>query len=179
MDRELAIDTAIARDQIRELVARYSHGIDRCDVAALKTIFWPDARCDYGSIVGNAWDFADQVVEGLLALDRTQHLICNIMIALDGADRARGETYVLAYHEMRDEGGEPVIRVVGGRYLDSFERRGGEWRVSDRLYLMDWNQNGPSTQDWEGWIYGALVNRGARHPGDRASGWFGPGADAP
>jgi hypothetical protein len=155
-DRDHAIDTALARDQIRDLISRYSHGIDRCDVGSLKTLFWPDGECDYGAMAGNAHEFADRVIEGVRALDRTQHLVGNIMIEIDDPDHARGETYVWAYHDMLDDHGRHLIRIVGGRYLDEFERRGREWRILIRHYLMDWNQNATSTQDWEGWIYGAL-----------------------
>ena len=28
--------------------------------------------------------------------------------------------------------------LYGGRYLDEFERREGEWRIARRTYVMDW-----------------------------------------
>ena len=56
--------------------------------------------------------------------------------------------------------------VVGGRYLDRLERRGGEWRIAWRTYVMDWNRNVPSTCRWDEGIYARLRNRGARFPDD-------------
>ena len=167
-----AIDKVIARDEIRDLLSRYSDGIDRCDEAALKTVFWPDGRCDYGSFAGNAWEFATGVIAALRDLRRTQHVIGNMVIDVQAPDRARGQTSVIAYHEMDDEQGRPIVRVVGGRYLDRFARRDGEWRIAERLYLMDWNQNQPGGSDFDGWIYG-MLNKGERGPGDPSRGWFG------
>ncbi|GGC37100.1 hypothetical protein GCM10011371_25670 [Novosphingobium marinum] len=166
-----AIERLIARDEVRQLLSLYSHGIDRCDEEELKKVFWPDATCDYGTFSGNAWEFATGLIAALRELDRTQHLICNVVIDVTSATTARAQTSVLAYHELPDEDGRPIVRVVGGRYLDRAECRNGEWRLAERLYLMDWNQNGPDTGDWKGWIYGAL-NKGDRFPADPSRTWF-------
>lgn len=56
--------------------------------------------------------------------------------------------------------------VIGGRYLDRFECRDGEWRILDRVYALDWNQNVASTDEWETGIYDLLRTRGARTPED-------------
>jgi hypothetical protein len=37
-----------AKDAIREVVYRYSHGIDRRDYKVLNDVFWPDSRLEYG-----------------------------------------------------------------------------------------------------------------------------------
>jgi hypothetical protein len=31
--------------------------------------------------------------------------------------------------------------IFAGRYLDRFERRNGEWRISRRIYVADWQQS--------------------------------------
>ena len=31
-------------------------------------------------------------------------------------------------------------KKYGGRYLDEFERRDGEWRISKRTYILDWSK---------------------------------------
>ena len=36
------LDELIAREEIRDLIYRYSHAMDRRDWAALDAIFWPD-----------------------------------------------------------------------------------------------------------------------------------------
>jgi hypothetical protein len=34
--------------------------------------------------------------------------------------------------------------VYGGRYLDELEKRDGEWRISKRMYILDWSQQFPN-----------------------------------
>ena len=55
---------------------------------------------------------------------------------------------------------------VGGRYLDRFEKRDGEWRIARRRYVLDWSRNGASTAQWDGPMYGNLKRHGARRPDD-------------
>ncbi len=38
--------------------------------------------------------------------------------------------------------------VVAGRYLNRLEHRDSEWRIAERLYVMDWNRNIASTRQW-------------------------------
>jgi 3-phenylpropionate/cinnamic acid dioxygenase small subunit len=60
---------------------------------------------------------------------RTKHLITNVAIDLDG-DRAssRCNVTVLQQTDLL-----PLQPIASGRYLDRFERAGGEWRFADRL----------------------------------------------
>jgi hypothetical protein len=56
--------------------------------------------------------------------------------------------------------------IVGGRYIDNLEKRGDEWRILHRLYVMDWNQNSKSTAEWNEGLYGQLKTRGKKFPKD-------------
>ena len=60
---------------------------------------------------------------------RTRHLVTNVEIELDG-DRAsaRSSVTVLQQTEVL-----PLQAIATGRYLDRFERVGGEWRFAERL----------------------------------------------
>ena len=172
MNREAMLDRLFARYQIDDLLARYCQAIDRCDMDGLKAVYWPDAVDNHGVFNGNALEFAEFVIPGLQALTRTMHLIANCVIAFDDDDNAHGETYVVAFHEVP---GEPCATdaIVGGRYLDRFQRRDGEWRILDRTYVMDWNQNQRTTAEWSSWLYSALDVRGGRFPDDPAFAMFG------
>jgi hypothetical protein len=154
----------LAKQKITETLTRYCRGIDRCEIEALSSAFWPEATCDYGSGAQNALEWARATVAALKTMLRTQHAIGNILIEVDG-DRARAETYCHAYHEVDGPDGRQEM-VVGGRYLDRFERRGREWRITSRLYVIDWNQNGRSTSEWDTGLYAGLKRRGARWPDD-------------
>ncbi|MFC4296258.1 nuclear transport factor 2 family protein [Novosphingobium tardum] len=149
---------------IQDVLCRYTRGIDRCDEAVLRSVWWPGAQADYGSGTVDAGDWSGEVVKGLGTMLRTQHFIGNMLITVDGA-AAEAETYCRAYHEVEGNDG-PQEMEVGGRYLDRLEKRGDEWRITHRRYVLDWSRNGPSTAQWDGPLYGGLQRRGARAPDD-------------
>lgn len=149
---------------IRDVLTRYARGIDRCDEAVLRGVWWPGATADYGGGETDAGDWSGAVVRSLAAMRRTQHFLGNMLIAVDG-EVATAETYCRAYHELDGADGPQEIEV-GGRYLDRLEQRGGEWRIAHRRYVHDWNRNTASTAAWDGPLYGSLTRTGARAPHD-------------
>jgi hypothetical protein len=155
----------VAKQKITDALTRYSRGIDRCHLPSLQAVFWPDGTADYGSGAQNAYAWAEATVGALARMRRTQHAISNLLIEVDG-DQATAETYCQAYHELDTPDGGVLEMVVGGRYLDRLERRNGEWRIAERLYVMDWNRNIPSTSQWDEGIYAGLKRRGGRLPDD-------------
>lgn len=158
------IEETVSKQLITDAIMRSSHGIDRCNVDVLKSAYWEDATVDYGVYTGEAMAFADFLMPGLAAFKVTQHSVSNILIELRG-DEAKVESYVRAYHLAPGEDGD-VDMVVGGRYIDRFTRRGDAWRIAHRIYVMDWNTNGPSTAIWDEGLYAQLEKRGKRHPED-------------
>ena len=62
-------------------------------------------------------------------------------------DVAAVETHVTAYHRI-DMGGEERDIVLGGRYLDRMEKRGGHWRIVHRTMLYDWLSDYGKSADW-------------------------------
>lgn len=165
--RERAIDEMLAKQAIYDLLCRYCHGIDRCDAVVLKSAYWPDATETHGTFNGNAWEFADHMTASMrTGMLRSMQKIGNAWIQIDpDGTRGRGETYVVGFMHVAD-GDQVNDLIVAGRYLDRYEKRGDEWRIIDRLYVMDWNRNEPSTARWEGGIYDMLLTRGARSPDD-------------
>ena len=149
---------------IMDLLCRYARGIDRCDLETLLALWWPGGTADFGQGVGDAGDWARATVAALRTMLRTQHMLGNMIIDLDG-DRAAAETYCRAYHELETEAGR-IEMIVGGRYLDRLERRSGVWRIAARRYVMDWNSNTPSTSRWDGRLYATLTRHGGRFPDD-------------
>jgi hypothetical protein len=150
-----------ARQKIGDLQILYCRGVDRCDVDTLKSVFWPDGVTRWGEPETNAWTWAEDTVARLRGMKRTQHSITNAYVELDG-DRAIGETHCRAYLETPD--GQSMM--VGGRYLDRYERRQGIWKIAYRAYVLDWNANEPATGVWDGPLYGMLNVRGGRQPDD-------------
>lgn len=133
--------------QLRKLVHRYCRAVDRGDVATLRSLYHPDAEDDHGGFSTGA---VDTFIEGIAAarpfLRSMQHHVTTMNFAIDG-DRAEGEVYSIATHTFaaRDR---DVDVVVGGRYLDKYEKRGGLWKFAERSIVTDWaNVHDPSRLD--------------------------------
>lgn len=137
----------LAKEAIRDCLMRYARGIDPVDRALLETVYWPEASDDHGSMSGPACDFIDWVIPLLESMEQTSHFLGNILIDLV-EDDARAETYFEAYHRVPRDGGDAYDVVMGGRYLDWFQARGGEWRIRDRVVVYDWVREFPDSADW-------------------------------
>ncbi|WP_172937939.1 nuclear transport factor 2 family protein [Rhodococcus sp. MS16] len=130
------VDEIASRQQINDLLVHYTHGCDRADVELLRSVYHPDAIDNHGKFNGPAADFAAWATDLHLGFSCTTHYICNSVVEIDG-DLAHGETYVQVW--IRSNGEQGVDRVIGGRYLDRFERRGGVWKIAKRHLLVDWH----------------------------------------
>jgi hypothetical protein len=124
--------------EIRRVLERYCRAIDRCDEDLVRSVYHPDAVDDHGTFKGSGWDFAKWVVVQLRAFEATMHTLGQSMIEVQG-DRATSETYCIAYHQRRGADGNSLL-TFGGRYVDELERRDGEWRLSKRVVVHDWNK---------------------------------------
>lgn len=142
-----ALEEMLAKHRIREVLARYARAIDRADAALLKSCYHPDAIEEHGgTFSGNAWAYVEQAIPKVTLMGPMQHLLGNSFIELDG-DVAHVETYVWTFARFAD-GTREWDTFTGGRLLDRFERRGGEWRIAHRRTIFDWNRDVPSAQGW-------------------------------
>jgi len=144
-----------ARLEIRDVLSRYCRGIDRRDKDLLVSAYWPDAvdRRSYGPPDAGPGEFADRVIDGFGDLPAySQHHVTNVFIDLDlDAGVAHVESYNLVVHPVGPQttlvlapaAGDDAIhlRVMGGRALDRFECRDGEWRIARRVMLVDWSRD--------------------------------------
>lgn len=130
-----------------ELVTRVARAIDRCDAEMFAGLFHPDATDDHGIFVGTAKDFIVWVMPLLATMKRTQHIIGQVLIEVDG-DHAAGESYFIAHHAINGEDGE-IFMIAAGRYLDRFERRDGTWKIAHRQAVYDWNSVAPLTDGYD------------------------------
>jgi hypothetical protein len=149
------LDAALSRLAIHDLAMAYCRGVDRADAQLLKSIFHEESTVISGVINGSGAEFADGITAYVRDnLDYCFHTVANEWIEVSG-DRAIGELYVIA---QMTTGGNDVM--TGGRYIDSYERRGGDWKIRSRTFVMDWNTVHPTTFQKVG-FYEALKNRGA------------------
>lgn len=130
------------RQEIHDILMRFTRGIDRLDEALLRSCFHDDSYDDHGHFKGNGQEFAAFIVKSIAErAHHTTHSIANILIELDGKDEsvARSESYVLAYLRRTDDGGKEWLDFFAGRYVDRFERRDGAWRIAKRIVVHDWS----------------------------------------
>lgn len=129
------------RDEIRQVIATYFVGVDRCDWDLVRTCYHPDAFEDHGTFTGPAASFITWLSEGHENYAMT--MLCGVdpRIALDG-DTAHCQTYATVRHRMRpDDRGVVMTDASGGRLLDRMERRDGQWRIAHRQLLMEWKDD--------------------------------------
>ncbi len=149
------LDIALSRAAIHDLAMAYCRGVDRGDAGLLRSIFWEDATVISGIVNGSGTDFAEQIVAYVTQnIDYTFHSVANEWIKVTG-DHAIGELYVMAH---MTQGGQDVM--TGGRYIDSYERRHGIWKMKSRTFVCDWTTSHASTLEKEG-FYASLKNRGS------------------
>lgn len=162
-----AVDLQVISDhlQISKVLATYCRAIDRCDKELLQSVYWPDAHEEHGLFNGNALEFAAFILPLLQGMKSTMHQISNVLIDLRGS-HASVETYVVAYHWVQEGDGRQTELVVGGRYVDMFERRGTAWRISRRTFVLDWNRSQPSTAVWDSGLMAQLKIRGTHDRSD-------------
>ncbi|WP_424325175.1 nuclear transport factor 2 family protein [Gordonia sp. (in: high G+C Gram-positive bacteria)] len=125
------------RLEIQDLLARYSHAIDRNDWDALDAVFTADARIDYTAAGGIAGDYPE-VKTWLAAIlpaafSMTQHLAATTQLDLDG-DSATARTILFNPMVVRGEAeGEPQMLFAGLWYRDRLIRTDDGWRISERV----------------------------------------------
>jgi hypothetical protein len=167
----------IDREAIRTCVARLARGEDRRSADLIRSCWWSEAKFDYGVYAGDFAAYLAWVVPGADAIKNTQHVLGQTYVELSGSS-ARAETHVISYHRVDmgegEKGGERDT-CIGGRYLDTFERRGQEWRIADRIMLYDWEQEWGLAADWSKGVMGYPFTADhfpGRAKGDYSEGWF-------
>ena len=147
-----ALQALVDRQAIYDVIARYCRGVDRGDVEAIRSVYHADATDDHGMFKGLGVDFAPWIVEWERENIRAcQHFIGNFTCDLQG-DVAHTETYCISFSETVT--GDHA--TVYNRYIDRFERRGGEWRIADRVVVLDLTRVEPATAsfgDVPGWNF--------------------------
>ena len=137
------------RAAITDIIAAYAHAIDRRRWGMMEHLFHEDAQFQFGTVIGDWRGFVEQaraIIDPCLA---TQHQLGQIQFGFDGDTVCHTETYMTAMHtvpadyplaEVFPDKGKTYSAVVAGRYVDRFEKRGGEWRIAQRTGLYDWRE---------------------------------------
>lgn len=129
-----------AHIEIRQVVMRFVRGLDRVDERLMTSAFHPDATHRHGPFhmqkEGLAADFIREYITSKSDPGPAgQHHITNQYIELRGRDDADVESYFIALVPHLEDGNQRT-GLLAGRYLDRFQRRGGEWRIAARVDVV-------------------------------------------
>ena len=145
------------REQVERCLLAYTRGIDRLDADLVRSAFHPGAVLEgFSAEPATIESFIERAIPGLRAGFRsTQHRLSNVVIEPRG-DFVGVESYVLAFHVQTREGGAESLLTFGGRYIDRFTERDGQWRIFRRQLRYDWSRTEDVTATAPGaWTHSA------------------------
>jgi 3-phenylpropionate/cinnamic acid dioxygenase small subunit len=141
-DFEAAVGRLIDKDQIIDLVHRYSYGVDHGLYDEVVQLFTEDCVVDYGPSIAPVRSRAGlrrMLAHPDGAYAATSHHNANVLVTFEDDDRASVRTSVYAWHQ-RIDGTTPR---VWGYYHDSVVRLSEGWRIAERqlrtLGTEDWS----------------------------------------
>lgn len=130
-----SLQMLLDRNALQDLVLTYCRSMDRRDFALARSLYHADAIEDRGDIFrGSVDEFVAWLPKVTSQFELTVHRVFNMLFVIDG-DRAEGEIYCEAYHRTHSPDAKEMI--VGGRYLDRYERRDGVWKLIYRTSTVD------------------------------------------
>ena len=120
-DIDSKIQEILDKESIRDLVHLYCRAADRHDHVLMRELYHEDAYDYHGSFFkGKAMEFIDLLPEIQKSMGILHHNVTTHNIHLMG-DKAEGETYILAFHQvLADDQSFDVL--IGGRYFDEYEK---------------------------------------------------------
>lgn len=149
MERDAQLSELVDKQMITEVLYTRARAADRRDHALALSCYHPGATEVHEGFDTSAEDFL--LEKSLYAPGRDApsyalvHMVTNILIDFQDAD----EAFVESYHLCLMSGGsadDESDSMIGGRYLDTFRRQGGQWRISRREVIFDWSRTEPATR---------------------------------
>ena len=130
----------VDKQRMHEALLRYCRGTDRVVAEQMLQLFRPGATTRHGAYEGVIEDFvADYVDRIKRSATFVMHALANVLIDIDADGlTARSESYFVCYLGRQADGGD-LVDVMGGRYLDGWERAAGTMLVTDRVVVHDWS----------------------------------------
>jgi hypothetical protein len=147
------LQVLLDREEIIDCLRRYTRGMDRADLQLLESAYHEDALICFGEDIKTRQQLVDYARSQKDQREACEHYTTNHEIEIDG-DNAHVETYYFAIMKLT-EGSRPAIpdydaaessgnemSIFGGRYIDRFERRNGEWKIALRWSVPEWALTG-------------------------------------
>ena len=131
------LDLVADKLELTELVARLERAVDRKDRQGILDCYSEKSFDDHGRFRGGREEFAEFICNNpgfTTASPFLFHLMGQSLFDVDG-DEAFGESYFAFWMQVQPD----KLYQSLGRYLDYFERVDGEWRVTYRRVVMEWD----------------------------------------
>jgi hypothetical protein len=120
---------------IQNLLFQYPFALDRGDFDAVGRLFAHARVYSSGALLADrdpdafARSFREWVIVYPDGTPRTRHMLANVIITPEAADRATVRSYVMVFQQAPEQ---PLQPVIGGDYLDRVEKHDGQWRFVER-----------------------------------------------
>jgi hypothetical protein len=124
------VEALLAKDEIRDLVIRYSAALEARDMDAMVDLFVPHAR--FGSFGEGPEALRRLTEESLAGSHMAVVLVTNHRIDVQSADVAIGEVWARCYAQSLGDG--YVEQLL--KYEDRYERYDGAWRFLFRRHRL-------------------------------------------
>ncbi|MBK7949280.1 MAG: nuclear transport factor 2 family protein [Deltaproteobacteria bacterium] len=137
------------QQEIERVIHDYCRGIDRRDLALVRSCYHDDATDHHGSFFGTADEYVVWVDKLLARYRFTTHALNQVTVEFGpDPDRAAVETYGISVH--RGDPAKPHQNLATAfRYLDRFERRAGRFKIASRVAIGEWSLRLPETAWWD------------------------------
>ena len=130
----------IDRQDIYDLLMRFSRGVDRGDYDLARSVYHHDALDHHTGFDGTATEFMDWFRGASAGLGAVHHMLGNFMVEIRG-DRAVSEVYGILTMRGEDVNNARFNMTTGFRYVDRLERRAGVWGITERWVVRDWQRS--------------------------------------
>src|SRR4051812_38355 len=140
MDKNIdaeAVRALVDQQEIADLCVRYMTALDTRDWRLLESCFLESGAFVHpgGRLEGFA-AILERTSTALNPLDRTQHLLSNVLVEVDG-DTARSHCYFQAQHVRQGTPGGDTY-LIAGSYADRLVRTADGWRIAERVQTYTW-----------------------------------------
>ena len=130
------LEMVLAERAFTRVLYRYAQGVDRFMLDQVRACYWDEATDSHlPHFEGPVDAYVAWLAEVLPPLASISHQLTNILIDV-GRDGGSAEVESYCINALVPRAAERTLQCF--RYLDHFERRGGEWRILRRRLARDW-----------------------------------------
>lgn len=136
----MTIEELLAREAIRDVMARYVAAADRGHYSELAALFTPDGVIGFGE--RHKYEGREAIATGMTEAAKRRgayddgnfqrHILGQPLIGITDANTASAVTYLLVVSELGVE--------ASGVYIDDFVKQDGSWFIAKRYANMEWGR---------------------------------------